>query len=220
MAMVRINNCFTHNDLVVLTGGTGLYLDAFLFGVDSFPDVPREAVEYYDSMLKEQGINALKADLQKLDPDYYKSVDLNNPSRLIRALSVCKASGHAYSSFRKRESVQRKFDFLPLVLEMNRSELYKRIDERVEQMLQMGLMTEAKGLFSYRDLKALDTVGYKELFGYFDRQYSFEDAIELIKRNSRRYAKRQITWLRKYEDWPRFQPFQNEEIFSYIDANL
>jgi tRNA dimethylallyltransferase len=220
MAMERLQDCYSNNNMAILTGGTGLYLDAILFGVDSFPTVSQFDFDYYEKLFKANGIDALKKELELLDKEYFKVVDLNNPVRLIRALSVCRASGKPYSAFRTGGNAKRNFDIIPLILEMNRSELYNKIDSRVEAMMQMGLLDEAKNMLAHRHLKALETVGYKELFSHLDGKCSLDEAIELVKRNSRRYAKRQMTWLRKYHDWPRFNPSQMTDILKYLDANL
>ena len=151
-----------------------------------------------------------------MDPAYYATVDVNNPQRLIRALEVCLSTGQPYSSFRKRQVTPRPFKIIKIALERDREELYERIDLRMDQMITEGLFNEATALYPYRQHNALQTVGYKEIFGYLNGEYDKQEAIRLLKRNSRRYAKRQMTWFRKDEDYQWFHPSQTQEIIEFI----
>lgn len=195
-ALKKIDDLFQTKDVVVLAGGSGLYINAVLFGIDPFPVISRENRLKTMSIYKEKGIEGLKDELRTLDPEYYIEVDLDNPRRLMRALEVCFASGTTYSSFRKEKPKPRNFKVIKLAYHHDREMLYDRINDRVDIMLSEGLEAEAKELKDFKDLYALNTIGYKELFPYFDNEMSKDEAIELIKRNSRRYAKRQLTWFR------------------------
>jgi len=189
-----LDELFRKLDVVFITGGSGLYIKALCEGLDQFPDVPENILDHYKSLLSTQGIEVLQKELAEVDPDYYQRVDSQNPHRLIRALSVCKASGKAFSSFLQQEKAVRNFTPIFICLQREREELYDRINRRVEIMLKEGLIQEAKELFPFRHLNALQTVGYQELFEFMNNQISQAEAIELIKRNTRRYAKRQGTW--------------------------
>lgn len=207
-------------EAAILVGGSGLYIRAVCEGLDEFPDVPESIKEELVRQFEEEGLAPLQASLETLDPQYYAEVDIANPHRLIRALSVIKASGEPFSKFRNQAPKERPFEIIKIVLEMDRVALYDRINQRVDQMLEDGLLEEAKSLHPFRHLNALQTVGYEELFNYFEGKTSLEEAIELIKRNSRRYAKRQMTWFRKKEDWQRFSPTDVEGILSYLQSQF
>lgn len=193
-ALQKLDELYKTKDVVVLAGGSGLYINAILFGIDPFPEILHETRLKTFNIYKEKGIEGLKDELRKLDPEYYIEVDLDNSRRLMRALEVCYASGKTYSSFRKQEPKPRNFKVVKIAYDYEREVLYKRINDRVDLMLQNGLEAEAKTLQEFKDLYALNTIGYKEFFSYFDGEIPKEEAIELIKRNSRRYAKRQLTW--------------------------
>lgn len=186
----------THNQ-VVLTGGSGLFIDAVCNGIDAMPDVTPEVRQKVETMLKESGIEALCKELQQIDPEYFAIVDKQNPRRLQRAIEVYYQTGQPFSSFRTGTSAKRNFEIKKYALLWDRQELIKRIDSRVEWMLNNGLMKEAKALYPKRQLNALNTVGYKELFAFLDGSCALEDAIEQIKIHTRQYAKRQMTWLKK-----------------------
>lgn len=217
--MKILDKLFSATDIVILCGGSGLYIDAILFGIDDFPIVPPEIVEKWTVKLAEQGIETLQEQLKKVDPDYYDKVDLNNPRRIIRALGVSDVSGKPYSTFLSGTQKQRNFKVLPIILDIDRSELYNKINQRVDQMMAKGLLEEAKTLYPDRYLKSLQTVGYQELFQYFEGNGTLEEAIRKIKQNSRRYAKRQITWFNRYPDWPRFKPDNVASIQDYINSS-
>lgn len=182
--------------LVILCGGSGLYIDAVLKGMHDFPEVPEEVRQSWAIAFREKGLSFLQAELQRLDPGYFKRVDRRNPHRLIRALSISQVSGRPYSSFLEEKLPERPFRIHYLQIDAPREIIYRRIDTRVDVMMERGLLEEARLLWPYRELKALQTVGYQELFQYFSGKWSHDQAVDEIKKNSRRYAKRQLTWLR------------------------
>ncbi|MEL6986416.1 MAG: tRNA (adenosine(37)-N6)-dimethylallyltransferase MiaA, partial [Bacteroidota bacterium] len=200
----KCHDLFQNHDHLILCGGTGLYIDALTKGLDNFPEVNESTVTKLEKELANHGIQYLQEQLQKLDLIYYQSVDLNNAHRLIRALSVIRESGNPYSSYLNQEKKPRNFKPIYILLEMDRKQLYQRINFRVDQMFAQGLLDEAKSVYPYKHLKSLQTVGYQELFAYFYGHINLDTAKELIKRNSRRYAKRQMTWFRRSQDWNRF----------------
>ena len=196
-ALQLLKELFKTHDQVVLTGGSGLFIDAVCNGIDEMPDVAPEIREKVEKMLQEGGIIALSDELQRLDPTYFAIVDQQNPRRLQRALEVCYQTGKPFSSFRTGMAVKRDFDIQKYALLWDRQQLIERIDRRVDLMMEQGLLEEAKALYPKRQLNALNTVGYKELFSYFDGDCTLDKAIELIKIHTRQYAKRQMTWLRR-----------------------
>ena len=214
--LAKLEQLMEGYEAAILVGGSGLYIRAVCEGLDEFPEVPDPIKQELINQFEQEGLAPLQASLLELDPQYYAEVDTANPHRLIRALSVIKASGEPFSKFRNQAPKERPFEIVKIVLEMDREELYARINQRVDQMVEDGLITEAKSLHPYRHLNALQTVGYEELFNHFEGKISLEEAIELIKRNSRRYAKRQMTWFRKKKDWQRFSPRDIEGILSYL----
>ena len=192
-----LEELFKTHDNVIMTGGSGLFIDAVCNGIDTMPDVQPEIREKTQKLYDEGGLKALQDEVQHLDPNYYAIVDQQNPRRLQRALEVCYQTGKPFSSFRSGNAVQRDFDIKKYALLWDRQQLIERIDKRVDMMMEQGLLDEAKALYPKRDLNALNTVGYKELFAYFDDSCSLEEAVEQIKIHTRQYAKRQMTWLRK-----------------------
>ena len=200
-ALEILDQHWAKHPIIFMVGGTGLYFKAVTCGLDSFPEVPADITDNLEKLLESQGIEQLQQMLESADPDYYEEVDLQNPMRLIRALGVIEASGQPFSSFRTGQIAERNFETLSIALTMDRNRLYDRIDDRVWQMLKDGLEQEAKGLYPYRDLRAVQTVGYTELFLTMDGLMDTYNAIELIQRNSRRYAKRQMTWFRNQDNW-------------------
>jgi len=209
---------FSRYPVVIMTGGSGLYADAVCRGIDDIPDVDPAAREKYWNLYKEEGIESLRIALRMLDPDYYRVVDLKNHRRIIRALEICETTGRPYSSFLKKEKPRRDFRIVKIGLERPRSELYRRINDRVDRMISEGLVEEAHTLLKYRHLNALQTLGYKELFEYFDGKIPLETAVDLIKRNSRRYAKRQITWWARDKEIKWFNPSQKDHIIMYLES--
>ena len=173
-----------------------------------------------NGVLEKDGIKVLQKQLLLLDPIYYAKVDLNNPQRLIRALEVCIGTGKPFSSFREKKNVLRPFKIIKIALERERKELYDRIDSRMEQMISEGLFEEARSLYPMRHYNALQTVGYKEIFGYMEQQYDKEETIRLLKRNSRRYAKRQMTWFRRNEEYHWFHPSMTQEIMDFVTDQM
>ena len=218
-AQEKLSQLFENHDVVVMTGGSGLFIKAVCEGLDVFPDVPVEIRKEVNDLFKNEGIDALKEELKNSDPEYFEKVDQNNPMRLIRAIEVCRASGKPFSSFQNEKKAVRFYQPIYINLLMEREILYDRINRRVDQMIAFGLENEAKELFPLRHLASLQTVGYKEFFDYFDNKITKQKAIDLIKRNSRRYAKRQMTWLRKDEHWKTFHPHQIQEIIKYLEDN-
>ncbi|MGB5927282.1 MAG: tRNA dimethylallyltransferase, partial [Cyclobacteriaceae bacterium] len=198
----------------------GLYLQAITNGIDEMPKVPDEVRERYNQLWQEEGLEVLQEMVKVADPLYYEQVDRLNPVRLIRALEIIEVSGRPYSSFRKQRNADRPFDMLKVVLNKPREELYERINLRMDLMIERGLFEEAERLFPLRELPALQTVGYQEIFGYLEEEYDREEAVRLLKRNSRRYAKRQLTWFRKEEDWHWFHPGDREAIEALIRKRL
>jgi tRNA dimethylallyltransferase len=203
-----------------LTGGTGLYIDAICKGIDIMPDPEPEIRTALNKEFQEKGIESLREKLKRLDSEYYKIVDLNNPARLIRALEICQQTGLPYSSFRKTQAKQRDFQTIKIALNVDREVLYERINKRVDLMVKAGLIEEAKALYAYKDLTALKTVGYQELFAAFDGEYSISEAIIRIKNSSRKYARKQISWLRRDSDYRWFMPNQTNEIVDYINKRM
>lgn len=196
-ALGKLDELFKKHQVVVLVGGSGLYVDAVTKGLDSFPKVDESIRDNLNSELKEHGIESLQEKLKKLDPDHYEKSDIQNPHRIIRALEICIGTGKPYSSFLNKPKRERAFKVLTIGLQAERSIVYERINKRVDLMMEEGLFAEAKAVKVHRNLNALQTVGYKELFEYIDGNWTLEFAISEIKKNTRRFAKRQITWFKK-----------------------
>lgn len=204
----------------IMVGGSGLFVNAVVYGLDEFPEVNPETRERLIAQHENEGLAPLLEQLKKLDPDYYEQVDKANPQRIIRALEVCLDSGQPYSHFRKKTSKERPFDPILIGLEMEREELYQRIDLRMDLMLEQGLEEEAKSVQAFKHLNALQTVGYSEIYDFLEEKYDREEMIRLLKRNSRRYAKRQMTWFRRNEQIRWFDPREKTEILAYIKGEL
>ncbi len=207
---------FSKNNIVLMSGGSGMYIDAVCEGIDNIPDVDTAIREKYITLYKREGIEGLRMALKILDPVHYAKVDLKNHKRIMRALEICETTGRPYSSFLNKGKIERNFRIIKVGLERDRDDLYMRIDARVDEMMSKGLENEVRNLYQFRNKNALNTVGYREIFEFFDGKYSLERAVELIKRNSRRYAKRQMTWWNKDKEIKWFKPEQIEEIISYI----
>ena len=199
-AIEKLAILFEDNDIVVMVGGSGLYVDAIKDGLDNFPPIDPEIRETLNQTLKTEGILSLQERLKILDMDYYRQVDRNNPHRLIRALEVCIGSGLPYTSFLKQKKPERNFNTITIAINAEREIIYDRINQRVDIMMEQGLLEEALSLKEQQSLNALQTVGYRELFNYFKGEFDLDTAIAEIKKNTRRFAKRQLTWLRKKED--------------------
>ena len=217
--ITALGKYFQSNQIALLSGGTGLYIDAVLFGLDSFPPIKPSVEEKVERDLEEKGLEYLISELKSLDPEYYAQVDLQNSRRIGRALKVIYGSGKKYSSFLNHGKKQRRFEVINILLERDRTELYNRINKRVDLMLENGQLEEAKSLYPFKDLRSLQTVGYKEIFDYLDGKFDLEFCIEEIKKNTRRYAKRQMTWFKKYEAGS-FNPENISEIENHITAIL
>lgn len=208
---------FIPQNIVLMAGGSGMYADAVCEGIDEIPDVDPSIREKYSRKFAEEGVESLRVALKILDPDHYSKVDLKNPKRIIRALEICESTGRPYSSFLTKEKRKRDFRIIKVGLNRPREELYNRINSRVDQMIKQGLEKEARKLLEMRNFNALNTVGYKEFFDHFDGVHSREKAIELIRRNTRRYAKRQLTWWAKDSSIRWFHPDNKDGIIRYIE---
>ena len=213
-----LDNLFLQHDVVVLTGGSGLFIDAVCKGLDSIPDISEENRDKVNELYRQGGLIALQKEVERLDPEYYNIVDKQNPRRLQRAVEVCYQTGLPYSSFRKNTNKTRGFNIVKVALLWERNELIARINIRVDEMIKGGLLDEAKAMYPKRYLNSLNTVGYKELFEYFDGKVSLDDAIEQIKIDTRQYAKRQMTWLRKNDDYKWFSIDEQDEMLKYIKS--
>jgi tRNA dimethylallyltransferase len=219
-AIALLTKLFQDNNVVILVGGTGLYLKAVMSGMDQFPEVSKDIKEKWQSIYHEQGLTALQNALQERDPLYFNKVDLENSHRLIRALSVIESGNKPYSSWLSNKPVERDFNIIPILLTEQRERLYNKINDRVDEMIQNGLVEEARSLYPNRHLQSLQTVGYKELFDYVEGLISLEEAIDQIKVNSRRYAKRQMTWFRKYGSWTEFKSEQKDQVLPLILSKI
>jgi len=217
-AIVLLNKLFKEHNIVFLCGGSGLYINALLYGVDEFEEIPSSYREKLMQEWKETGLEALKEELKQCDPAYYKEVDLNNVQRVIRALEVCRYTGKAFSDFRKQHKAVRNFTPIKILLNTTREELYDKINTRVDEMMTNGLLEEVKSLIPYKNNNALKTVGYKELFEYIDGFCSLQEAVNKIKQHSRNYAKRQLTWFKNQDTYEVFKPEDKEKIIAYIDV--
>jgi tRNA dimethylallyltransferase len=208
-ALAKIAEIHQKNDHVVVVGGSGLYIRTLCEGMDDLPETNPEIRAKYNQLFKEEGLEYLQKQLIEKDPDYYEIVDINNPHRIIRALEVIEQTGVTYSSLRKRAKPTRPFEIIKIAIDIDREELYERINNRVDLMISSGLIDEVKSLLKYRHCNALQTVGYIDIFSYLDGTISLETAIELIKKNSRNYAKRQMTWFNKDVEfqWVRKEDF-------------
>jgi tRNA dimethylallyltransferase len=219
-ALSVLNTIFKDNDVAVMVGGTGLYIRAVCNGLDEFPDVPLSIRHDLEVLMEKEGIEVLQNQLKEVDPIYFNEVDTYNAPRIIRALSVWKASGQPFSSFRKKTPVKRDFECIYIALDISRDILYERINKRVDNMVEAGLVEEAQGLLPFKHLNALQTVGYSELFDYFEGKISLSEAIDKIKQHTRNYAKRQFTWFRKDFHWKRFESPDFQEVKDYLNLNI
>lgn len=215
-----LENVFKKKNTGLLVGGSGMYIDAVCKGIDNLPDADPEIRKRLTEKYEKEGIESLRFDLRRLDPEHYKIIDLNNPKRLLRAVEVCIQTGKTYTSFLSNSDKKRDFNILKIGLERDRKELYERINKRVDLMIEEGLLEEAKSFLKDKNLNSLNTVGYKELFPYFEGKYDLEEAVRLIKRNSRRYAKRQITWFKRDKDYNWFHPDDKQKIFQFISSRM
>lgn len=215
-ALPVIHGIFEHHDHAILCGGSGLYIKAVCEGFDDIPEVPDEVRAELTAQFNLHGIAWLQQRMQALDPEYLKTIDQQNPHRLIRALEVKIATGASIASFRTHQKLQHDFTIVKIGLELPREVLYRRIDERMDQMIAAGLFAEAGRLYPFKGHNALQTVGYQEIFDFMDGAYDREEAVRLLKRNSRRYAKRQLTWFKRDPDIRWFDPGEVEQILAYV----
>ena len=210
---------FEHSDYALLTGGSMMYIDAVCNGIDDIPTVDDATREALKARLSSEGLEPLVEELRRLDPEYYEIVDKQNPRRVVHGLEICLMTGKTYTSFRKREKKERPFRIVKIGLNRDREELYNRINQRVDQMMTDGLLDEAQRLYPMRHMNALNTVGYKEMYAYIDGTWTLEEAVERIKGNTRRYARKQLTWYKKDEQIRWFHPDEIEQIYSYISQD-
>lgn len=218
-ALKSIKSIFNKNDAAILVGGSGLYINTVLYGLDEIPGISDEIRNslYLDLELK--GIKKLQKELKLLDPASYSDIDINNPRRLIRALEVSISTGKSYSSFLKKKKKKRDFNIIVLGINQERSELYNKINTRVDNMIESGLINEVKELYNLKGLNALNTIGYREVFNYIEDKYSLDECISEIKKNTRRYAKRQLTWFKSIDNVEWITPDYNfEKIIAYINS--
>lgn len=219
-AIALINQLFIAKNPLILTGGSMLYIDTICKGIDDIPTISPEIRSQVIQWYEENGLEALQQRLLMLDPEYYHTADLKNAKRLLHAVEVCQMTGQTFTSFRKNTIRTRPFRILKIGINQQREVLYERINQRVDQMMEAGLLEEARSVYAYRDLNSLNTVGYKELFMYFDGTCTLDEAVDLIKRSSRKYARKQLTWFRKDQDIHWFEPDQVQEIIAFTDEQL
>jgi tRNA dimethylallyltransferase len=215
-AIKKISSLFKTYDNLILVGGSGLYIDAICNGLDNIPKTPEEIRDRINNEFTEKGITWLQEKIKHIDVDFYKKSDINNPQRLKRCLEVYQNTGEKLSSFYKKEKIKRDFKIIKIGISTERENLYNRINQRVDQMVKSGLIDEAKKLFQFHKFNALNTVGYKELFDFFDNKLDKETAIEEIKKNSRRLSKRQMTWFKRDKQINWFKINQENEIIKFI----
>lgn len=214
--LIKLEELFQNHQIVFLTGGSGLYIQAICDGLDDIPKATSELREQLNNL----SLDELQQKVKSCDPSYFEIVDTNNPHRLVRALEVFETTGNTYSSYRNQSKVKRPFEIIKIMLNRDRDELYERIDLRVDQMIDTGLFEEAKTLLPYKTHGALQTVGYKEIFGFLENDYDRNEAIRLLKRNSRRYAKRQLTWFRKDPEYTWLHPSDLDGIKQTINSKI
>jgi tRNA dimethylallyltransferase len=219
-ALVIINSLFQKHNLVLLVGGSMLYIDAVCNGIDTMPDADPAIRNMLKEKFEKEGIESLRFQLKKLDPDYYNKVDLKNSNRIIHALEISIMTGKPYSSFHSAPKKTRPFSIIKIGLNCDRKSLHEKIDTRVDKMILAGLEEEARSYYHLKQLNSLNTVGYREFFNFFDGEISREKAIELIKRNSRRYARKQLTWFRNDAEMNWFEPDQADKIISFIETQI
>lgn len=215
-----VNNLFQSINPLILTGGSMLYIDSICKGIDDIPTIDPIIRDIVIKWYEENGIEALRQRLLEIDPDYFRIVDLNNPKRLLHAVEIYQMTGKPFTSFRKNIFKERPFSILKIGINQDRKILYERINQRVDVMMEAGLLEEAKTVYPHRKLNSLNTVGYKELFSYFDGDFALTEAVDLIKRNTRKYARKQLTWFRRDPEIKWFEPEQIQDIITYIKKEL
>lgn len=216
----KLEELFRENDVVVLTGGSMMYIDAVCKGIDDIPTVDNETRQLMLERYEQEGLERLCAELKLLDPEYYQIVDLKNHKRMIHALEICYMTGKTFTSFRTQTQKERPFEILKIGLKREREELYERINRRVDIMMEEGLLEEARRVYPFRQLNSLNTVGYKELFNYLDGTWELPFAIEKIKQNSRIYSRKQMTWFKRDQHITWFHPEDTAEIMSFLQKNI
>lgn len=215
-ALKLLDELFKTKDVVIMVGGSGLFVRAVCEGLDDLPKAPEGVREALNKSFEEHGLEPLKARLKEIDPNYYAVADIDNPQRVIRALEVFDSTGKPISYYQKKDLSQRSFDIITIGLNMDREKLYNRINLRVDKMMEAGLVEEVRSLVKYRHKPAMLTVGYSEIFDYFDGKITLAEAVDKIKQNSRRYAKRQITWFKKYGNTSWFEPGDMDGFLKFI----
>lgn len=218
--LLKLEKLFAKNDVIVMVGGSGLYINAVLNGFDELPAVDPSIRAELNNKLETEGLAVLQEDLLKHDPVYYHEVEITNPQRVIRALEIYYSTGKPFSSFRTGIKKQRTFNSILIGLNSEREKLYNRINKRVDLMMQEGLLEEVKSLIAYKSLNSLNTVGYSEIFKHLEGEFSLQEAIDHIKQNTRRFAKRQITWFKKLEGINWFHPNEEKKIISFIEKKM
>ena len=214
-----LDTLFLQSDYALMAGGSMMYIDAVCNGIDDIPTIDDETRATMKRRLAEEGLERLCDELKVLDPEHYAIVDRNNPRRVVHALEICHMTGRTYTSFRTNRRKQRPFDIVKIALNRPREELYERINRRVDQMMADGLLDEARSLYDRRHLNALNTVGYKEMFAYLDGTWPLNEAVERLKGNTRRYARKQLTWFKKDPDIAWFSPDDKEQIIKHIEQH-
>jgi len=217
-AIQLLEELFKENDVVMLVGGSMMYIDAVCNGMDDIPTVDVETREFWQQQFAEKGLEFIQNELKKLDPKHYVQVDIQNPKRILHALEICSMTGKPYSDLRTGEHKQRNFNILKIGLNRPRPELYDRINRRVDEMMAEGLLKEAEQFYSHKLLNTLNTVGYKEIYEFIDGNWTLDFAVNMIKQDSRRYAKRQLTWFNRDKEIRWFTPEEEEEILEYVEG--
>lgn len=217
-AMQCLTQLFQTNDYALLTGGSMMYVDAVCKGIDDIPTVDAETRTFMMERYEKEGLEPLCAELRLLDPEYYRTVDLKNPKRVIHALEICHMTGRTYTSYRTQSFKKRPFRIIKIGLRREREELYERINRRVDMMIEEGLLEEVKSVLPYRHLNSLNTVGYKELFNYLDGEWELDFAIEKIKQNSRIYSRKQMTWFKRDTDIHWFHPDNTDDLMKLVET--
>jgi tRNA dimethylallyltransferase len=215
-----LDELYLKHDVVMLVGGSMMYIDAVCNGMDNIPTVNAETRTFWLQQFDEKGLEFIQSELKRLDPIHYEQVDRQNPKRILHALEICSMTGNPYSSLRTGEKKQRNFNVIKVGLNLPRPELYSRINSRVDEMMNEGLLKEAELFYSNRHLNTLNTVGYKELYEYMNGNWTLDFAVNMIKQDSRRYAKRQLTWFNRDVDIQWFEPKEEEQIIQFVDNNI
>lgn len=219
-ALKTIDNILSNHNTAIMVGGSGLYINAVVNGLDEMPEIDLSIREKLNKQFETEGINAIQTQLAKYDPEYFAKVDQQNPQRMIRGLEVFLSTGQKLSSMLSATKKQRPFNIVKIGLNTDRAVLYNRINLRVDKMMELGLLDEVKSLLPYRTFNALNTVGYAELFDYVDGKVDLETAVSAIKQNTRRFAKRQLTWFRRDEEIKWFEPNDTEEVIRFINSKI